>query len=97
MSDNSNSNFSFESALSRRHFNYVTQEEKDNAIEYVLGCHIPFSLKKELDSYIDRQLEEIGVCLLMDNKKDLDCILVKYGQKIGPKSVVISRHGLIKS
>ena len=94
-----NDDSSFSDTFSRRHFFDITQIEKDDAIEYVLGRYIPFSLTEELYNYIDQQLEEFGVCILSDNT--LDHILGKYGLKIsariGPKSVIISRHGLIKN
>ncbi len=90
---------SFSDTFSRRHFYDITQKEKDDAIEYVLGrSYIPFSLTEELYNYIDQQLENLGVCILSNNT--LDNILSKYGfkisERIGSKSVIISRHGLIK-
>ena len=94
-----NDDSSFSDTFSRRHFLDITQDEKDDAIEYVLGRFIPISLTQELYNYIDQQIEEFGVCILSDNT--LYNILSKYGFKIsariGSKSVIISRHGLIKN
>ena len=81
----------FEEALSKRFFKPVSSKVKDYAIGYVLGNEVSSPLKEELYSYIDKQFEKLGTCILWDKTSELNTILAKHGVTIGSKEAIIKR------